>query len=80
MHKALHLKDDIDRLYVTRKEGRECIEDCIVATIQGIKKYTKSWLQQSVIAISSNLKPNKKITMKTKPGKTTVWILQARNQ
>ena len=37
MHKALHPRDDKDRLYVSRKEGgRDLanIEDCVEATIQ----------------------------------------------
>ena len=37
MHKALHPMDDIDRLYVSRKEGRNGltnIEDSVDASIQ----------------------------------------------
>ena len=36
MHKALHPRDDIDRLYVLGKEGRELasIEDSIEASIR----------------------------------------------
>ena len=37
MHKALHLRDDVDRLYVSRKEGGRGlanIEDSIDASIQ----------------------------------------------
>ena len=39
----LHLKDDIDRLYVSIKGGRELasIMDCVDATIQGHVTYTK---------------------------------------
>ena len=35
-HKALHLKDDIDRIYVSRKEGERglaSIEDSVDASI-----------------------------------------------
>ena len=44
MHKTLHLKDDIDRLYVSRKEGGSgltSIEDCIDPIIQELEKCTK---------------------------------------
>ena len=42
MHKALHPKDDVDRLYVSRKEGGRGltrIEDSIVASIQRLENY-----------------------------------------
>ena len=44
MHKALCQRDDIDRLYVLRKEGGrglDSIEDCADAAIQGFREYTK---------------------------------------
>ena len=35
MHKALHNRDDVDRLYASRKGGRRLIsiEDCVDALI-----------------------------------------------
>ena len=42
MHKALHPRDDIDRLYESRKEGRrglEIIEDSVDASIQRLEDY-----------------------------------------
>ena len=42
MHKALHPRDDVDRLYVSRKEGGSwlaSIEDCIDASIQRLEDY-----------------------------------------
>ena len=42
MHKALHPRDDVDRLYVSRKEGGRglaSIEDCVDASIQRLKYY-----------------------------------------
>ena len=42
MHKALHPRDDIDRLYVSRKEGGRglaSIEDSVDAPIQRLKDY-----------------------------------------
>ena len=41
-HKALHLRDDVDRLYVSRKEGgRELasIEDTVDSSIQQLEDY-----------------------------------------
>ena len=40
MHKALHPSDDVDRLYVSRKEGgrgHASIEDSVDASIQRLK-------------------------------------------
>ena len=42
MHKALHPRDDIDRLYISRKEGGRglaSIEDTVDASIQRLKNY-----------------------------------------
>ena len=42
MHKVLHPRDNIDRLYVSRKEGGRglaCIEDCVDASIQQFEDY-----------------------------------------
>ena len=42
MHKALYLRDDIDRLYVSRKEGGRglaSIEDSVVTSIQRREDY-----------------------------------------
>ncbi len=44
MHKALHPRDDIDRPYVSRKEGGRGLtstKDCVDAPIQGFVKYAK---------------------------------------
>ena len=42
MHKALHPKDDVDRLYVSRKDGGRglsSIEDSVDVSIQQLKDY-----------------------------------------
>ena len=42
MHKVLHPRDDVDRLYVSRKEGGRglaSIEDSVNATIQRLEDY-----------------------------------------
>ena len=44
MHKALHRIDDVDRLYVSRKEGGRglaSIEDSVDASIQRLEDYIK---------------------------------------
>ena len=44
MHKALHPRDDVDRLYVSRKEGGRGLaspEDSVDASIQRLKDYIK---------------------------------------
>ena len=44
MHKALHLRDGIDRLYVSRKEGRSWhtnFQDSINSSIQQLEDYIK---------------------------------------
>ena len=42
MYKALHPREDVDRLYVSRKEGGRglaSIEDNVDASIQGLEDY-----------------------------------------
>ena len=42
MHKALHLRDDVDRLYLSRKvggRGLASIEDSVDASIQRLEDY-----------------------------------------
>ena len=42
MHKALHHRDDVDRLYVSRKEGGRGLtsdEDTVDASIQRLEDY-----------------------------------------
>ena len=42
MHKAFHPRDDVDRLYVSRKEGGRglaSIEDTVDASIQRLEDY-----------------------------------------
>ena len=44
-HKALHPKDDVDRLYESRKEGGRRLastEDCVDASIQWLEDYTEN--------------------------------------
>ena len=46
MHKALHPRDDFDRLYVSRKEGGRglaSIEDTVDTSIQRLKDYIEKY-------------------------------------
>ena len=45
MHKALHPRDDVDRLYVSRNEGGRglaSIRDSVDASIQRLKDYMQN--------------------------------------
>ena len=58
-YKALRSRDDIERLYVSRKENeRELthIVDCLDTSIQGVEKYTKKTNKQKK---TNNKKQNK---------------------
>ena len=53
MHKALHPRDNVDRLYVSRKEGgrgHASIEDSIDASIQWLKDYIQKHKGGLIIA------------------------------
>ena len=57
MHKALHPRDDVDRLYVTRKEGGRrlaCIEDSVDASIQGLEDYIEKHERGLITAIRND--------------------------
>ena len=51
MHKALHSRDDVDRLYVSRKEGGRglaSIEDSVDASIQRLEDYIQNTKEDSL--------------------------------
>ena len=53
MHKALHPSDDVDRLYVSRKEGGRGlarIEDSVDASIQRLKDYIRKQVEGLITA------------------------------
>ena len=57
MHKALHPRDDVDRLYVSRKErgrGLVSIEDSVDASIQQLEDYIKKHERGLVTAIRND--------------------------
>ena len=57
MHEALHPRDDVDRLYVPRKEGGSglaCIEDSVDASIQRLEDYVEKHEGGLITAIRNN--------------------------
>ena len=73
MHKVLHPRDDVDRLYVSRKErgrGLASIEDNVDASIQWLKDYREKHEGELIAATrndTDNTKTNRmRITRKQK--------------
>ena len=61
MHKALYPRDVVDRIYVSRKEGKRklaSVEDCIDKSIQGLEVYIKK-SKKRFIPAASNIIGNK---------------------
>ena len=57
MHKALHPRDDVDRLYVTSKEGGRrltSIEDSVDASIQRLEDYIEKHEQGLITTIRND--------------------------
>ena len=72
MHKALYPRDDVDRLYVSRKEGGRgptSIEDSVDASIQQLDDYIEKHergLMTAIRSYSDNTMDNRIITRKQK--------------
>ena len=57
MHKALHPRDDVDRLFVPRKDGGRglaSIEDSVDTSIQRVEDYIEKYEQGLIMAIRNN--------------------------
>ena len=57
MHKALHPRDDVDSLYVSRKDGRRglaSIEDSVDASIQRLEDYIQKHVGGLITAIRND--------------------------
>ena len=68
MHKVIHLRDNIDRLYMSRKEGFRglaSIEDSISTAIRGIEDNTKKKSKGKLISATRNSTSNMKINRTT---------------
>ena len=67
MHKALHPRDDFDRLYVSRKEGElASIEDSVDASIQRLDDYIQKHDKGLIRAIRNDTDNRVTITSKQK--------------
>ena len=58
MHKALHPTDDVDRLYVSRKEGGRGLdsnEDSVDTSIQRLKDYLEKHEGGLITAIKNDI-------------------------
>ena len=72
MHKALHPRDDVDRLYVSRKEGKSglaSIEDTVDASIQWLKEYIEKHERGLITAIRNDIDNtiDERMTLTRKP-------------
>ena len=59
MHKALHPRDDVDRLYVSRKEGGRglaSIEDTVDASIQRLEDYIEKKTNEDELEPSESIR------------------------
>ena len=68
MHKALHPRDDVDKLYVSRKEGGKGLtstEDSIDASIQRLEDYIEK-REERLITATRNNTDNKRTNKTTK--------------
>ena len=66
LHKVLHTRDEIDRLYVTRKEGRRGhanTENSVDASIQGLLDCMKK-TQEKTYSSSTDMRTNRIIIAK----------------
>ena len=83
MHKALHPREDVDRLYVSRKVGGRgftSIEDSVDVSIQRLEDYKEKHERGLITAIrkdTNNMIDDRlTITRKQKRGKNpTLWLL-----
>ena len=57
MHKVLHPRDDVDRLYMSRKEGRRGLasnEDSVDASIKRVEDYIEKHGERLITATRNN--------------------------
>ena len=83
MHETLHPRDDLDRLYVSRKvrRGLASIKDCIDArtTRRLLRKVRRNYCHQKQYRQHEN--QQNRCDLNTKMGrKTTVWTFQTTNK
>ena len=69
MQKALHPRDDIDRLYVSRNEGGRrlaCSEDIVDSSMQRLEDYTEKHEIRLITAIRNTIDDRMTIARKQK--------------
>ena len=80
LHKALHPRDNVDRLYVSRREGRRrltSIENSVDTSIQRLENYIEKRGERLIIAIRNNTNDiGTTITRKQKREKTALRIFK----
>ena len=77
MHDALHPRDDINRLYVSRKEGRRglaSIRDCIDTSMQGLENNIKKSRERLITAASNSSSNITNRSTGNRGGKKSNWI------
>ena len=88
MHKALYPRDDVDRLYVSRKKGGRgltSIEDSVDASIQRLEDYIEKHERRLITTIRNDtdntIDDRMTTTRKQKwEEKTTLWPLWTSNK
>ena len=76
MHKALHPKDDIDRLYTERKEGGRGlfnIEECVELALLGLMNYVKSSKERIISAVRESNNGVEETVKEVKKTRKKLW-------
>ena len=76
MHKVLHPREDVDRLYDSRKEGGRgsaCIENSVDASIQRLEDYIQKHDWGLIAAIRNGTDNTMDNRMTKMVKKTTLW-------
>ena len=82
MHRTLYPGDDVDRLYVSRKEGgRELtsFDDSVDTSIRGLENYIKKQRRTNCGNQYKDKQNNNNWEAEIKKTTTTVWLYQATN-
>ena len=82
MHKVLHPRNDVDRLYVSRRErgrGLDSIEDSVDTSIQRFEDYVQKRGGKLIKATRNNTNDTR-ISGTTMGRKTTLWTFQTINK
>ena len=80
MNKALRSRDDIDKLYESRKEGRRGLTNIENRMDASIRRLRFKKRKKKLITEANNKIRTNRTTAKTEiGGKSTIWIFQATN-